>query len=188
MKISGNAIRPGNVIEHKGRLWRAVKIQHTQPGKGGAYLQCELKDIRDGTKLNERFRSSEDVERVRLDQKDYQFLFEDSDMLTFMDNDTYEQIAVHKDLVGEPVVFLQEGMTVTIESYEDEPISVMLPDTVVMQIVEADPVVKGQTASSSYKPAVLENGTRIMVPPHIESGIRVVVNTFDASYVERAKD
>lgn len=188
MKISGNAIRPGNVIEHKNRLWRAVKIQHTQPGKGGAYLQVELKDIRDGTKLNERFRSSEDVERVRLDQKDYQFLFADGDMLNFMDNDTYEQIAVHKDLVGEPVVFLQEGMTVTIESYEDEPISVMLPDTVVMQIVEADPVVKGQTASSSYKPAVLENGSRIMVPPHIESGIRVVVNTFDATYVERAKD
>ncbi|MGF1595060.1 MAG: elongation factor P [Kiloniellaceae bacterium] len=188
MKINGNAIRPGNIIEHKNRLWRAVKIQHTQPGKGGAYLQVELKDIRDGTKLNERFRASEDVDRVRLDQKDYQFLFADGDMLNFMDNDTYEQIAVHKDLVGEPVVFLQEGMTVTIESYEEEPISVMLPDTVTMRIVEADPVVKGQTASSSYKPAVLENGTRIMVPPHIESGTRVVVNTFDASYVERAKD
>ena len=188
MKISGNAIRPGNVIEHKNRLWRAVKIQHTQPGKGGAYLQVELKDIRDGTKLNERFRSSEDVERVRLDQKDYQFLFADGDMLTFMDNDTYEQVTVNSDLVGEPVVFMQEGMTVTIESYEDEPISVMLPDTVTMQITEADPVVKGQTASSSYKPAVLENGSRIMVPPHIESGTRVVVNTADASYVERAKD
>ena len=188
MKISGNAIRPGNVIEHKNRLWRAVKTQHTQPGKGGAYLQVELKDIRDGTKLNERFRSSEDVERVRLDQKEYQFLFADGEMLTFMDNDTYEQISLNSDLVGEPVVFLQEGMTVTIESYEEEPISVMLPDTVVMNIVEADPVVKGQTASSSYKPAVLENGSRIMVPPHIESGIRVVVNTFDATYVERAKD
>jgi elongation factor P len=188
MKISGNAIRPGNVIEHKNRLWRAVKTQHTQPGKGGAYLQVELKDIRDGTKLNERFRSSEDVERVRLDQKEYQFLFADGEMLTFMDNDTYEQISLNSDLVGEPVVFLQEGMTVTIESYEEEPISVMLPDTVVMNIVEADPVVKGQTASSSYKPAVLENGSRIMVPPHIESGTRVVVNTADASYVERAKD
>ena len=188
MKINGNAIRPGNVIEHKNRLWRAVKIQHTQPGKGGAYLQVELKDIRDGTKLNERFRASEDVERVRLDQKEYQFLFADGDMLTFMDNDTYEQVTVSSDLVGEPVVFLQEGMTVVIESYEDEPISVMLPDTVTMEIVEADPVVKGQTASSSYKPAVLENGTRIMVPPHIESGTRVVVNTADASYVERAKN
>ncbi len=188
MKINGNAIRPGNIIEHKNRLWRAMKIQHTQPGKGGAYLQVELKDIRDGTKLNERFRASEDVERVRLEQKDYQYLYEDGEMLTFMDNDTYEQISVHKDLVGEPVVFLQEGMIVTIESYEEEPISVMLPDTVVMQITQADPVVKGQTASSSYKPAILENGTRIMVPPHVESGTRVVVNTADASYVERAKD
>jgi elongation factor P len=188
MKINGNAIRPGNVIEHKNRLWRAVKTQHTQPGKGGAYLQVELKDIRDGTKLNERFRASEDVERVRLDQKYYQFLFADGDMLTFMDNDTYEQVSLNKDLVGEPVVFLQEGMTVTIEGYEDEPISVMLPDSVTMKIVQADPVVKGQTASSSYKPAVLENGARIMVPPHIESGTRVVVNTADATYVERAKD
>ncbi len=188
MKISGNAIRPGNVIEHKNRLWRAVKTQHTQPGKGGAYLQVELKDIRDGTKLNERFRSSEDVERVRLDQKEYQFLYADGEMLTFMDNNTYEQITLNQDLVGAPVVFLQEGMTVSIESYEEEPISVMLPDTVVMEITEADPVVKGQTASSSYKPAVLENGSRIMVPPHIESGTRVVVNTADATYVERAKD
>jgi len=188
MKISGNAIRPGNVIEHKGRLWRAVRIQHTQPGKGGAYLQVELKDIREGTKLNERFRSSEDVERVRLDQRDYQYLYREGDMLTFMDNETYEQVSVHEDLVGEPVAFLQEGMTVTIESYEDSPIGVMLPDTVIMQIVEADPVVKGQTASSSYKPAVLENGVRILVPPHIESGTRVVVNTADGSYVERAKD
>ncbi len=189
MKISGNAIRAGHVIEHKGRLWRAVKTQHTQPGKGGAYLQVELRDIRNGTKLNERFRSSEDVERVRLDQRPYQYLFAEGDeMLTFMDNETYEQISIHKEFVGEPVSFLQEGMTVQIESYEGEPISVVLPDSVAMTIVEADPVVKGQTASSSYKPAVLENGVRIMVPPHIASGTRVVVNTADASYVERAKD
>lgn len=189
MKINGNAIRPGNVIEHKNRLWRAVKTQHTQPGKGGAYLQVELKDIRDGTKLNERFRASEDVERVRLDQRQFQYLYsEGDDMLTFMDNENYEQISLLKDLVGEPVVFLQEGMTVTIESYEGEPISVMLPDTVTMKLIEADPVVKGQTASSSYKPAMLENGVRVMVPPHIEAGTRIVVNTADGSYVERAKD
>ena len=188
MKINGNAIRPGNVIEHKSRLWRAVRIQHTQPGKGGAYLQVELKDIRDGTKLNERFRSSESVERVRLDQKPYQFLFADGEMLTFMDNESYEQMTPNQDLVGEPIRFLQDGMEVTIESYEGEPISVMLPDTVAMEITEADPVVKGQTASSSYKPAVLENGVKTMVPPHIEAGTRVVVNTADASYVERAKD
>jgi len=189
MKIKGNAIRPGNIIEHKGRLWRAARIQHTQPGKGGAYLQVELKDVRDGTKLNERFRSSEDVERVRLDQRENQFLYaEAGDMLTFMDKESYEQITLHTDLVGEPAMFLQEGMDVTIESYEGAPISVLLPDTVAMTIVEADPVVKGQTASSSYKPAVLENGFRTMVPPHIESGTRVVINTADGSYVERAKD
>ncbi len=188
MKINGNAIRPGNVIEHKGRLWRAVKTQHTQPGKGGAYLQVELKDLRDGTKLNERFRASEDVERVRLDQKEYQYLYADGDLLTFMDQETYEQVTLNSDLVGEPAQFLQDGMVVTIESYEGDPISVLLPDSVVMEVVEADPVVKGQTASSSYKPGSLENGVRIMVHPHIEAGTRVVVNTADGSYMERAKD
>ncbi len=187
MKINGNAIRPGNVIEHNGRLWRAVKIQHTQPGKGGAYLQVELRDIRDGTKLNERFRASEDVERVRLDQKEFQFLYADGDMLTFMDNESYEQISLAGDLVGEPLAFLQESMTVTIESYEGSPISVALPESVVMEVVEADPVVKGQTAASSYKPALLENGVKVMVPPHIETGTRIVVSTADATYVERAK-
>lgn len=188
MKIDGNAIRPGNVIEHKGRLWRAIKIQHVKPGKGGAYAQVELKDVRDGTKLNERFRSSETVERVRLDQKPYQFLFTEGGIYTFMDQETYEQVSVEEDLIGEPARFLQEGMVVTIESYEGSPISVMLPDSVTMELVEADPVVKGQTASSSYKPAVLENGVRIMVPPHIDAGTRVVVNTADGTYVERAKD
>ena len=188
MKISGNAVRPGNIIEHQGRLWRAMRIQHTQPGKGGAYLQVELRDIRDGTKLNERFRSSETVERVRLDQKQYQFLFADGDDLTFMDTETYEQITLNKDLVGEPVDFLQESMMVTIESYEDSPIGIELPDTATLDVVEADPVVKGQTAAASYKPAILSNGVRIMVPPHIEVGMRLVVNTADRSYVERAKD
>jgi elongation factor P len=188
MKINGNSIRPGNIIEHQGRLWRAVKTQHTQPGKGGAYLQVELKDIRDGTKLNERFRSSETVERVRLDEHNYQFLFADGEEYTFMDSETFEQLALHADLIGEPAVFLQEGMVVSVESYEGSPISVSLPESVIMQIVEADPVVKGQTAASSFKPAKLENGVRVLVPPHIESGTRIVVNTADATYVERAKD
>jgi elongation factor P len=188
MKINGNSIRPGNIIEHQGRLWRAVKTQHTQPGKGGAYLQVELKDIRDGTKLNERFRSSETVERVRLDEHPYQFLFDSGDDYTFMDQNTFEQITLNADLIGDPAVFLQEGMIVTLESYEGSPISVELPETVIMAIVEADAVVKGQTASSSYKPAKLENGVRVMVPPHIESGTRIVVNTADSTYVERAKD
>jgi len=188
MKINGNAIRPGFIIEHAGRLMRAVKIQHTQPGKGGAYLQAELRDIRDGTKMNERFRSSETVERVQLDHADYQFLFADGDMYTFMHQDTYEQISLNEDMIGDPKVFLQEGMVVKVQSYEDEAIGVELPETVVMELTEADAVIKGQTASSSYKPAMLENGLRIMVPPHVEAGTRVVVNTADASYVERAKD
>jgi len=188
MKINGNSIRPGNIIEHQGRLWRAVKTQHTQPGKGGAYLQVELKDIRDGTKLNERFRSSETVEKVRLDEHPYQFLFAADDQYTFMEQETFEQITLNADLIGEPAVFLQEGMIVNLESYEGSPISVELPETVTMRIVEADAVVKGQTASSSYKPATLENGVRVMVPPHIGSGTRIVVNTADATYVERAKD
>lgn len=188
MKIDGNAIRPGNVIEHNGRLWRAVKTQHVKPGKGGAFLQVELKDIRDGTKLNERFRSSETIERVRLEQKDYQFLFVDGEDYTFMDQETYDQITLNVDLVGEDQAkFLQDGMVVTIESFEEEPISVMLPDTVVMEVIEADAVVKGQTASSSYKPAVVENGVRVMVPPYIEMGTKIVVNTADATFVERFK-
>ncbi|HEY2891071.1 MAG TPA: elongation factor P [Dongiaceae bacterium] len=188
MKINGNAVRPGFIIEHQGRLWRAIKIQHTQPGKGGAYLQVELKDVRIGTKLNERFRSSETVERVALDKHDYQFLFADGDDYTLMDQETFEQIVINADLIGEPAIFLQEGMKVTVESHEGEPLSVTLPDTVTMKIVEADPVVRGQTAASSYKPAKLENGVRVMVPPHIENGARIVVNTADSSYVERARD
>jgi elongation factor P len=188
MKINGNAVRPGFIIEHQGRLWRAVKTQHTQPGKGGAYLQVELKDVRDGTKLNERFRSSETVERVELDKHDYQFLFAEGDDYTLMDQETFEQITINGDLIGEPAVFLQEGMKVTVQAYEGEPLSVTLPDSVTMKIVEADPVVRGQTAASSYKPAKLENGVRVMVPPHIENGMRIVVNTADSSYIERARD
>ncbi len=186
MRINGNAIRPGNIIEHKGRLWQAVKIQHTQPGKGGAYLQVELKDLRDGTKLNERFRAAENVEKVRLDEKEYQFLYADGDLLTFMDAETYEQISLGRDNVGEAARFLQDGMEVSVEFHEEEVLGVALPEQVVLAVVEADAVVKGQTASSSYKPATLENGIRIMVPPHIEAGVKVVVSTADAEYVKRA--
>jgi len=189
MKINGNAIRPGNVIEHQDRLWRAVKIQHTQPGKGGAYLQVELKDLRSGTKLNERFRSSETVEQVRLDQKPFQYLYAEGDMHTFMDTETYDQISLNAELIGEErVVYLQDGMEVMIESFEGEPIGLELPKHVALEVVEADAVVKGQTAASSAKPALLENGIRTTVPPHIETGARVVVSTEDGTYVERAKD
>ena len=188
MKINGNSVRIGNVIEFEGKLWVAVKTQHTQPGKGGAYMRVELKNLVDGTKKNERFRSSEQVERVYLDQFPYQYLYEEGDNLIFMDQANFEQISLSKDFVGDAAAFLQDGMVVDVSSYEGKPLSVQLPDTVILTIAEADPVIKGQTASSSYKPARLENGLKVMVPPHIESGMRVVVNTEDATYVERAKD
>lgn len=188
MKIDGNAIRPDYVIQHQGRLWLAVKTQHTQPGKGGAYMQVELKDLQSGTKLNERFRAGESVERVRLDETPYQFLFANGDDFTFMNQETFDQVTVAKSVIGEPALFLQEGMVVIISSYEGNIIRISLPKTVIMAIVEADPVVKGQTASSSYKPALLENGVRVMVPPHIAKGTKIVVNTEDGTYVERAKE
>jgi elongation factor P len=187
MKISGNEIRPGNVIQHKGALWVAVKTQHVKPGKGPAYAQVELKNAIDGTKLNERFRSSETVERVRLEQKDYQFLYADGDMLTFMDMDTYDQMALPRDFLEERAAFLQDGMKVTVESHEGKPIGITLPDQVTLEVVEAEPVVKGQTAASSYKPAKLENGVRVMVPPFIGVGERVVVDTNELTYVRRAE-
>ena len=186
MKISGVDIRPGNIIEYEGGIWRAVKIQHTQPGKGGAYMQVEMKNLIDGRKTNVRFRSAETVERVRLDTKDFQFLFADSDMLTFMDKDNYEQISLPRDLLGDAAEFLQDGMDVVMELYNEKPISVQLPDQVEATIVEDDAVVKGQTASSSFKPAVLDNGVKVLVPPHITAGTKIVVDVYNREYVRRA--
>jgi elongation factor P len=186
MKISGVDIRPGNIIEYEGGIWRAVKTQHTQPGKGGAYMQVEMKNLIDGRKTNVRFRSAEVVERVRLDTKEFQYLYAEDEMLVFMDKDSYEQVTLSRDLLGEAAAFLSDGMDVSMELYEERPISVQLPDQVEATIVEADAVVKGQTASSSYKPAVLDNGVRVMVPPHIGSGTRIVVDVYEQTYVRRA--
>jgi elongation factor P len=186
MKISGVDIRPGNILEYEGGIWKVAKIQHTQPGKGGAYMQVEMKNLQDGRKTNVRFRSADTLERVRLDTKDFQYLYADGDMLVFMDKDTYEQIQLPADLVGDAAAFLEDGMDVTLELWEDRPISVQLPEQVEATIVEADAVVKGQTASSSFKPAVLENGVRVMVPPHIASGTRIVVDVYERSYVGKA--
>jgi elongation factor P len=186
MKISGVDIRPGNIIEYEGGIWRAVKIQHTQPGKGGAYMQVELKNLIDGRKTNIRFRSAETVERVRLDTKDYTFLYRDGDMLVFMDTDTYEQISLPEDLLGEAAAFLQDGMQVKLDMYDERPISVEIPDQIEATVVEADAVVKGQTASSSYKPALLDNGVKVLVPPHITAGTRIVVDPYSREYVRRA--
>jgi len=187
MKINANELRQGNVMEYRGKLWLVAKAQHITPGKGGAFMQVELRDVRDGTKLNDRFRSGESVERVYIDEADYQYLFGDDQHLTFMDEQTFEQVQVPRDLVGEQAAYLQDGMKVTLSLYEGTPIGIVIPQTVVATVVEADPVVKGQTASSSYKPGKLDNGLRVMIPPHIEAGTRIVVNTSDNSYVERAK-
>jgi elongation factor P len=187
MKVNGNEIKPGNVIMHNDTLWVAVKCNAVKPGKGGAFNQVELKNLVNGSKLNERFRATETIEKVRLEQKDYQFLYEQGEMLCFMDTETYEQIELEKDFVGERVAFLQDGMMVKVESHEGTYLGVALPDQVVLEVVEADPVVKGQTVSSSYKPAVMDNGVRVMVPPFITAGEKIIVDTNDSTYVRRAE-
>lgn len=186
MKISGVDIRPGNILEYEKGLWKVAKIQHTQPGKGGAYMQVEMKNLIDGRKTNVRFRSADTVEKVRLDTKDFQYLYQDGDHLVFMDQDTYEQINLDAGMLGDEAPFLKDGMVVKLELHEERPISVQLPEQVEAEIVEADAVVKGQTASSSYKPATLDNGVRVMVPPHIESGTRIIVDVYSKEYVKKA--
>jgi len=188
MKINGSAIRPGMVIEHQGSIWAAVKTQHVKPGKGGAFAQVELKNLIDGRKLNERFRSSDTVESTTLEKKDYQYLYEQGEDLVFMDVASYEQIELQKDWVGEDQVqFLQDGMMVMIRFHEERPISIELPESVVLEVVEAEPTVKNQTASSSYKPAKASNGMRIMIPPFMEVGQKIVVSTDTGEYLRRAE-
>lgn len=187
MKINANLIRPGNVIEHNGKQWGVLKTQIVQPGKGGAFITVEMRDIRTGTKTNERWRTADTVEKCNVEEKECTFLFGDADSLTFMDQENYEQFTIPVELLGESAGFLQDGMVAAVDFIEDSPVSVSLPEKVVMTLIEADPVVKGQTASSSYKPAKLENGMKILVPPFIEQGEKIVVATADCTYVERAK-
>jgi elongation factor P len=187
MKISGNTIKPGMILKHDGGLWVAVKTVNVKPGKGGAFAQVELKNLIDGRKLNERFRSDDTVEQVTLEQKDFSFLYDQGDSLVFMDQNTYEQIELEKDWVGEERVrFLQDGMKVKIQFHEERPIGLSLPDSVVLEVVEAEPTIKGQTASSSYKPAVASNGMRVMIPPFMSVGEKIVVSTETGEYMRRA--
>ena len=185
-KIAGNEIRPGTLIEHDGGLWIAVKTQAVKPGKGGAYNQVELKNIITGTKLNERFRSDAAVDEIYLDKKDYQFLYASGDVLTFMDIETYEQIEIQRDFIGERAKFLQDGMKVMVQSYEGRPIGLQMPQHVTLTVTEADAVMRGGTAAPSYKTAVLENGLKLHVPPFIAAGEKIIVSTEDGSYVRRA--
>ena len=185
-KINGNEIKPGNVLEHNGGLWAAVKVDHVKPGKGGAFAQVELRNLRNGSKLNERFRSADKVERVRLEQKDMQFLYETDGMLVFMDTETYDQVELSVDLLGDRRPFLQDGMIATVEYYGEEALSVSIPQKVTCTVAETEPVVKGQTAANSYKPATLDNGVRIMIPPFVGEGEAIIVNTEAFEYSERA--
>ena len=188
MKIQANTIRPGMVIEHQGKQWSVLKIQLLQPGKGSAFIQVEMRDVATGLKSNERWRTADSVEKLMTEQRDYTFLYADGDLYTFMDAETYEQETLNRDAIGDVAVYLQDGMAVIMDFIEGKPYGITPPVQVTLEVVEADAVVKGQTASSSYKPAILENGVKIMVPPHIEAGTRVVVNTAEGTYVERAKD
>ena len=185
-KINGNEIRPGNVLEHDGGLWAAVKVDHVKPGKGGAFAQVEMRNLRNGSKLNERFRSADKVERVRLEQKDQQFLYESDGMLVFMDTETYEQIELSSELLGERRPFLQDGMTIVVEFYDDEALNATLPQKETCTVTETEPVVKGQTAANSFKQAILDNGVKVMVPPFIAQDEQVVINTEAMEYSERA--
>jgi elongation factor P len=186
-KISGSDIRPGMVIEHDGSLWAAVKTMPVKPGKGPAYNQVELKNLLDGRKLNQRFGSDARVEETHVERRPFQFLYRQGEQLVFMDSSSYDQIELHEDFVGERSAFLQDGMTVQVQLHQDRPIGIKLPETVVLEVVEADAHIKGQTAASSYKNARLENGLKLMVPPFITTGEKVVVSTDDVSYVRRAE-
>jgi elongation factor P len=188
VKLIASQVRKGNVLEIDGKLCVVMKAENIHPGKGTPVTHLDMRRISDGVKITERYRTTEQVERAYLDEKTYNYLYEDDTGFTFMEPDTYDQVTVPKEVIGDQSVYLQENMPVSLSLHEGVPISVELPQRVTLEVVEADPVVKGQTASSSYKPAMLSNGQRVMVPPHISAGTRVVVMTADGSYVERAKD
>ena len=188
MQVDANTLRKGHVVDYNGKLWSVIKSEIMIPGKGAAVIQVEMRDVRAGVKTNVRFRTQETVERVQLHDYEMQFLFSSGDEFTFMNQENFEQLTIPRDVIGDPVVYLQEAMICNVQTYEGVALSVTLPATVILEIVEADPVVKGQTASSSYKPAKLSNGVRVMVPPFVDAGTRIVVNTADSTYIERSRD
>ncbi|MGH7056635.1 MAG: elongation factor P [Acetobacteraceae bacterium] len=187
MKQQANQIRAGQVIEHEGRRWTVLKQQIITPGKGGAFIQVEMRDLKSGNKTNERWRTADTVERLLTEEKDFTYSYTDGPNLVLLDPETFEQTHIPVALLGDAAPFLQDNMAVTVDLVDGEAVAVHLPPTAVLEVVEADPVVKGQTAASSYKPARLSNGVRTMVPPFVETGEKIVVRTDDASYVERAK-
>ena len=187
MKILGSEIKQGMIIEHKNDLWSVLKAQHVKPGKGGAFNQVELKSVKKGTKLNERFRSSDNVERAILDERKFSFLYGDENNNHFMDQSNFEQIAINKSLLGEKGKLLKENMEVNVQFYDDQPLSVELPSSVKLKIASTDAAIKGQTASSSYQPATLENGIKIMVPPFINSDDKIILDIRTLEYMKKIK-
>ena len=188
MKVIASSIRKGNIIEQDGKLYVVLSAENIHPGKGTPVSQIEMRRISDGTKVSERYKTTDQVERAYVEDRDYNYLYEDSDGFHFMNNESFEQLMVPKDVVGTQAPYLQENMTVKLSIHEGNAVSIVLPQRVTLEVVETEPVTKGQTASSSYKPAILSNGIRTGVPPHIGTGTRIVVLTEDGSYVERAKD
>ena len=187
MKINGNSVKPGMIVEHKNDLWVVTKSQSVKPGKGGAFNQVEMKSLKNGSKLNERFRASEEVERVRVDEEKFQYLYQQENKLIFMNLSDYEQMELDVEFIGDKIDLLRENDEVTLEMYDEKPIGIQLPNTLIFEVSETEAVVKGQTAASSNKPAVLENGLRVMVPPFIEQGEKVIINTEDLTYLKRAE-
>ena len=185
MKINANEIRVGMLIEHKNDLWQVLKTQHVKPGKGGAFAQVEMKSVNKNTKLNERFRSSETVEKVSLEEKKYNFLYEDENHYFFMEPKSFEQIEIKKEIIGEKGKLLAENLEVLVSIYNDRPILVELPKQVLCKIDKTDVALKGQTVSSSYKPASLDNGLSIQVPPFIESGDEIILDTRTLEYIKK---
>ena len=185
MKISSNEIRVGMLIEHKDDLWQVLKTQHVKPGKGGAFAQVEMKSVNKNTKLNERFRSSDTVEKAILDDRKFNYLYDDENNCHFMDQTNFEQITINKSLMGEKVKLLKENMEVSVQFHEEQSLSVELPSQVELVVETTDAAIKGQTASSSYKPATLENGLKINVPPFIGSGDKIILDTRTLEYVKK---
>ena len=185
MKINANEIKPGMIIEHKNDYWNVLKTQHVKPGKGGAFAQVEMKSVGKNTKLNERFRSSETIEKASLEEINFNFLYQDEDKYFFMDPKSFEQIEIKKEIVGEKGKLLTENLTVSVSFYNETPISVDLPNQVTCKIETTDVALKGQTVSSSYKPATLDNGLNIQVPPFIETGDSVVIDTRNLEYIKK---
>ena len=187
MKVIASSLRKGNVVDLDGRLYVVLTAENFHPGKGTPTTQIDMRRISDGVKVSERWRTTEQVEKAQVDDRDYDFLYEDGEGFHFMEPNSYDQVAVSADVVGDQKVFLVDGIRVSLKTHQGLAIAIELPQKVTVEIVETEPVMKGQTASSSYKPAILSNGLRVMVPPHISAGTRIVISTEDNSYVERAK-